>query len=80
LITHGPPQGHGDLTSRGERAGCQDLLDALRRIRPRLHVFGHIHEGAGQTREGDTLCVNASICDLAYRPANPAVVLDWPPA
>lgn len=78
LITHGPAQGHGDLTARGERAGCQDLLDAVRRVRPRLHVCGHIHEGYGATREGETLCVNASICDVGYSPANAPIVLDWP--
>merc|ERR1719506_2303535 len=25
LITHGPPQGFGDITSSGIRAGCEDL-------------------------------------------------------
>ena len=77
LLTHGPPLGHGDRTTSGNPEGCADLLEAIRRVRPRLHVFGHIHEGYGQTREGDTLCVNASICTVAYRPTNPPVVIDW---
>lgn len=76
LITHGPPLGRGDLTKAGERAGCADLLAAIQRIQPRLHVAGHIHEGYSQSREGATLCVNASICTLAYRPTNQPVVLD----
>lgn len=80
LITHGPPAGHGDLTLQGDRAGCVDLLDAIRRIQPPLHLFGHIHEGYGQTREGPTLCVNASLCDPAYAIANPPIVMDWPAA
>jgi predicted phosphodiesterase len=29
LITHGPPYGIGDLTTRGDNAGCQDLLECL---------------------------------------------------
>jgi Icc-related predicted phosphoesterase len=29
-------------------------------IKPRLHVFGHIHEAAGQLTIEDTLYVNAS--------------------
>ncbi len=78
LITHGPPAGHGDLTLQGDRAGCVDLLDAVRRVRPRLHVFGHIHEGYGQTQEGPTVCVNACNCNPAYVIANPPVVLDFP--
>jgi Icc-related predicted phosphoesterase len=79
LITHGPPAGHGDLTLQGDRAGCVDLLDAIRRIQPRLHLFGHIHEGYGQTREDSTVCINASLCNPAYAIANPPIVLDWPP-
>jgi Icc-related predicted phosphoesterase len=75
LITHGPPWGHGDLTHRGERAGCQDLLEAVRRLRPALHLFGHIHEGYGVTRDGGTVLVNASICDSRNRPVNRPIVL-----
>ncbi|MCC7359748.1 MAG: metallophosphatase domain-containing protein [Anaerolineales bacterium] len=80
LITHGPPAGHGDLTVQGDRAGCEDLLAALDRARPRRHVFGHIHEGYGVTQHGPTTCLNVSICDAAYRPVNPPVVIDLPVA
>lgn len=43
LITHGPPRAHLDLLN----LGCVNLLQALWRVRSRLHVFGHVHEGAG---------------------------------
>lgn len=43
LITHGPPRAHLDLLN----LGCVHLLQELWRVRPRLHIFGHIHEGAG---------------------------------
>lgn len=43
LITHGPPLAHLDLL----KLGCAYLLQTLWRVRPRLHVFGHVHEGAG---------------------------------
>jgi predicted phosphohydrolase len=76
LITHGPPLGHGDRTSRGEQVGCADLLEAIRRIQPRCHVFGHIHEGYGTTREGQTACLNAATCDLDYQPVHAPLVLD----
>lgn len=42
LITHGPPLGHLD-----DKAGFYALLTALWRIRPKVHVFGHIHVGRG---------------------------------
>ncbi len=76
LVTHGPPFGHGDLTSRGERAGCADLLDRIRELRPTHHFFGHIHEGYGVTHNGETTFVNASVCDLGYRPVQAPVVID----
>jgi Icc-related predicted phosphoesterase len=28
-------------------AGCEELTGRLPSLRPRLHVFGHIHEGHG---------------------------------
>ena len=77
LVTHGPPAGHGDVTAHGDAAGCADLLEAVRRVRPRLHVYGHIHEGYGITEADGTTFVNASNCDLGYEPVNPPIVLDW---
>jgi Icc-related predicted phosphoesterase len=50
LITHGPPRGIGDRMFLGARVGCDDLRAELVRIRPRLHVFGHIHEAFGSYR------------------------------
>ena len=43
LITHTPPQYHLDLG-----LGCSYLLRELWRIKPKLHVFGHVHGGAGR--------------------------------
>ncbi len=78
LITHGPPAGHGDMTARGEPAGCADLLARIGEVRPRFHLFGHIHEGYGTTTDGVTTYINASVCDLGYRPVHPPVVLEIP--
>ncbi|KAI2635742.1 Metallo-dependent phosphatase [Hypomontagnella submonticulosa] len=46
-ITHGPPHGIMDITHSRSRAGCPLLFGAIVRARPRLHCFGHIHEGWG---------------------------------
>jgi predicted phosphodiesterase len=78
LVTHGPPQGILDRTVVGEDVGCEELLAALVRVRPRLHVFGHIHEAYGSIRIGPTLYVNASNCTLSYEPNNAPVVVDLP--
>lgn len=76
LVTHGPPRGHGDLTHDGEQAGCEDLLRRIQVLRPRVHIFGHIHEGAGVTRDEHTTYINASTCNLDYEPLNPPIVYD----
>jgi Icc-related predicted phosphoesterase len=78
LITHGPPAGILDETWDGRPVGCEDLLQTVERITPRLHVFGHIHEGYGAQVRGSTLFVNASTCTLRYRPKQSAVVVDLP--
>jgi predicted phosphohydrolase len=68
LVTHGPPFGVLDKAYPGtEHLGCEDLAMAVERIRPRLHVFGHIHGGHGQSTESGTIFVNASVLNEAYR-------------
>ncbi|KAH7075742.1 Metallo-dependent phosphatase-like protein [Paraphoma chrysanthemicola] len=47
MMTHGPPMGILDAVRTGDNVGCQHLLRAAQRCRPRLHCFGHIHEGWG---------------------------------
>jgi Icc-related predicted phosphoesterase len=78
LITHGPPHGILDSAKRGgqhEHVGCEELYDVVREIKPKLHVFGHIHGAHGirvkdWSSEGEkphsTIFVNASIMDDNY--------------
>jgi len=73
LITHGPPFGVLDRVDGGEPVGCPQLLtEIVNRIRPQVHVFGHIHEGYGVAtlRDLSTVFCNASVCDRQYRPTN----------
>ncbi|KAJ4333344.1 hypothetical protein N0V95_009454, partial [Ascochyta clinopodiicola] len=61
VMTHGPPMGILDTVYNGEHVGCENLIRAMRRCKPRMHCFGHIHEGWGaqkiQWAEGDELDV-----------------------
>ncbi|MGA2079632.1 MAG: metallophosphatase domain-containing protein [Holophaga sp.] len=79
LVTHGPPHGFLDQVGSGEHLGCEELRLRLGAVHPRLHVFGHIHDGYGTAFSGPTLMVNASTCDEAYRPVNRPVVVDLDP-
>lgn len=87
LITHCPPHGILDevrprMTGWGMpeegsgRLGCEDLAIRLASVRPRLHVFGHIHDGYGFLQKNGTTYVNASICNEDYAPRNPVLMVD----
>jgi len=77
LITHGPPKRHGGMTFDGLDAGCDDLLDEIRtRVKPMVHLFGHIHEAYGVTKDETTVYINGSNCTLKYKPHNVPVVFD----
>jgi predicted phosphohydrolase len=49
LLTHGPPYSIRDYnSSTKEPLGCPGLLDEIvTRVRPRIHLFGHMHECRG---------------------------------
>jgi len=47
ILAHTPPMHHCDEARDHQPAGCPALQDALRRVRPRLAVCGHVHEGRG---------------------------------
>ena len=70
LVTHGPPLGHLDRTEEGLSVGCEDLLDAVKRVKPSYHIFGHIHEAYGNDLNEHTRFINASIMNRRYRPTN----------
>lgn len=71
LITHGPPLGILDDIAGGPALGDADLLDEVTNIvKPKVHIFGHIHDGYGTQREGETTFVNASLLDEWYNVAN----------
>ena len=53
LVTHGPPHRIGDRMVLGARVGCADLRERLRAARPKVHVFGHIHEAYGAYMDGE---------------------------
>ncbi|CAH0491516.1 unnamed protein product [Peronospora farinosa] len=78
LVTHTPPMGHGDLVGF-QRVGCADLLrEVENRVRPKLHVFGHVHEGYGRSvsSDGKITYLNASTCTHDYEPVNPPLVFE----
>ena len=73
LITHGPPFGILDQVDLvGEHLGCAELLKAVEVKKPKVHIFGHIHGGAGTFNNGVTRFINAAYLNERYKPSEPA--------
>jgi hypothetical protein len=51
LVTHTPPYRHCDESvSKRKAMGCEVLRRVMWRVRPRVHVCGHVHEARGVKR------------------------------
>lgn len=78
LVTHGPPMGILDLvkhpwsSNKDQNVGCEKLMQAVKKIKPKLHIFGHIHEGRGvkvvKMDKVPVTFVNTSCLNEMYRP------------
>lgn len=78
LVTHGPPQGILDLCPSGN-VGCEALLETLTNrltAPPRIHIFGHIHEGYGSFSNEKTQFFNVAVCNVRYSPINAPTIID----
>ena len=76
LVTHGPAFGVLDKTVVGKEVGCTDLLEYIKKIKPKFHIAGHIHEAYGQVEIEGTNFINASVLNLNYRLVNEPVVFE----
>ena len=78
LVTHGPAFGKLDYVSYdGKNVGCEDLLFKVQEIKPKIHVFGHIHEGYGYVFDGHTHYINAAVLNGRYEFLNKPVNVLW---
>ena len=79
LITHGPPHKILDKVEDGSDVGCEELRDVvLNVVKPKYHIFGHIHEGYGIKEEGGVTFINASTCTSRYSPSNKPIIFELP--
>ena len=78
LVTHGPPFGILDKTDiLGPHLGCEELSKAVARIKPRLHVFGHIHGGYGtKSTDGNLISSNCAVLNERYLLSNAPTVVE----
>ena len=76
LITHGPVFGMLDKNAEGQHIGCKDLLHKISEIKPKLHIFGHIHEGYGTANKDNVQFINASVLNERYQLVNAPVLVE----
>ena len=81
LVSHQPPYGFGDgavgeQPGEVEHLGCRALLAAIARVKPRLVICGHIHEGYGYSEHDGTSIYNVSVVDEQYRLVRSPTVID----
>lgn len=76
VITHTPPWGILDAWDPGVSVGGRMLRARVAALRPRVHVFGHVHPSYGAREVDGVRCYNASMCDATGAPVNPPHVID----
>ena len=87
IVTHGPAKGIMDLTFTKEgnlfQCGCKSLLNTIKDIKPKFHIFGHIHDESGIYNAGEfnvpkigTTFVNASVVNLRMEIVNHGVLIE----
>jgi Icc-related predicted phosphoesterase len=80
LITHGPPYGHLDYVAYSKQnVGCELLRDRIDLIKPKIHVFGHIHSSYGYKFDGTTHFFNAAVLDERYNFTQKPLSVEWDP-
>lgn len=73
VMTHGPPKGILDPLPY-DNVECENLLHPVRRAKPLLHCFGHIHAGYGAKivtwKEGDGELIPKNSMSNVYPKSN----------
>lgn len=78
LVTHGPPYGYLDIPGgQSIRVGCEMLRYKVDEIKPKIHVFGHIHGSYGHYFNGDTHFFNTSVLNERYNYTNHPFNFEW---
>lgn len=86
LVTHGPPKGILDITRDRDsgaliQVGCSALRKRVEAIKPKLHVFGHIHDERGVSNYGKyerdgTVYVNCAVCEQRGGLRHNGIIID----
>ncbi|MBT8295193.1 MAG: metallophosphatase domain-containing protein [Gramella sp.] len=76
LITHTPPYQILDEIDGGIHLGCEELANLLTVVKPKIHLFGHIHQASGSITRAGIHHYNLSILDKRMRVIHSPKVID----
>ncbi|MHA1820470.1 MAG: metallophosphatase domain-containing protein [Promethearchaeota archaeon] len=78
LVSHGPPYEVLDyaLYTRTHE-GSVELKKIVEKVKPKYHLFGHIHEAYGTFTENGINYINCSVLNEEYIPSFSPVVIDY---
>lgn len=80
LITHSPPYGilddmYPDRKNRNRHLGCKLLKEhVFKRVKPKVHIFGHIHESYGHVKRKGVSFYNVAIGGPGFEYVKAAVI------
>jgi len=83
VVSHGPVYGildelcKIDGTPKGQFVGCVELLKVIQKVKPKVHIAGHIHAAYGQVHKEGVSYYNVCICNESYYPSNPITEIDY---
>ena len=77
VVTHGPPYGVLDQTYIYTHVGCEELKARIDQVKPRYHIFGHIHEQPGIEKKEETTYMNATQVNLFYQLTRKPLVFEF---
>ena len=65
-----------DQIKSGNNVGCPALMNKVLKLKPKLHIFGHIHYSYGSVEKQGIKFGNVALCNEEYDPINPIQVFD----
>lgn len=63
LLTQGGPYMILDRVITGEHVGSKPIMEAVKKTKPKYHIFGHIHESYGRYEDENTTYLNVAVRD-----------------
>ena len=77
LLTHTPPFGILDKSSEQTALGCEYLLSKVKELKPKFHLFGHIHASYGQVEIDKTKFINGANLHSIKGLVNPPISFEY---